>query len=47
VRGGASWTFSRRVALAQGSYRVYVQATDADGRQESQPQAQNARFRVR
>ena len=47
VRGLASWTFSRRVGLPRGTYRVYVQATDGDGRVEAQPQTQNARFRVR
>jgi hypothetical protein len=29
------------------THRLYVQATDGDGRVEAQPQSQNARFRVR
>ena len=46
VRGTASWSFSRRAALPHGRYRVYVQATDASGRNEAQPKRQNARFFV-
>lgn len=47
VRGTAAWTFSTRVKLRPGRYRIYVYATDASGGREAQPARPNARARVR